>query len=207
MEKINDLKNVSDMVNDSISKSKNMKVAVLKAEWETVVGKFSTKIQPKYIQDRVLKIIVEDPLYASHLKLKEREFVEKINCFFGEDVIETITTEIGKLQEIIDESFSKKKIISTPEVEKMGVDIKIPKGELLNQEKEIENDEKSELNSLNIQEKISHLHKMAIERERFLLSNGYKKCKKCGMIYEGEEEYCRVCIESGKAGIVDGYGD
>ena len=53
--------------------------------------------------------------------------------------------------------------------------------------------------NLGIMEKIEYLRKIAMEREEYLLSHGYRKCKVCGMLYEGEEEFCKVCIDNGKA--------
>lgn len=44
--------------------------------------------------------------------------------------------------------------------------------------------------------KLKTLEKMAREREKYLLQNGYKKCRYCGVIFEAtdNEEFCTVCI-------------
>lgn len=44
--------------------------------------------------------------------------------------------------------------------------------------------------------KIQQLEKLAREREEYLLSNGYIKCKGCGVVFEAteDEEFCRVCL-------------
>ncbi|WP_294705759.1 DUF721 domain-containing protein [uncultured Fusobacterium sp.] len=173
------LSNVSEMIDVAVGKSRRLKEGILKADWEKIVGKICEKCQPDYIKDGILYIKAEGNIFIHHLTLEKTNYINKINSYFKENVIKDIIIKTGKLDENREEYLNH-------EVKK---------------EKKEENTsilEKEQVN-LNILEKIAYLQKIAIEREEYLLSQGFKKCKICGMLFEGEEEFCRVCLDNGNA--------
>lgn len=177
------LNNVKDMIDDAMKKSTKLKVATLGANWEKIIGPLYTECSPEYIKDGVLSIILNGAVLNHYIQSIKDEIIDKVNGFFGEEVIVDIKTRIGKAQEL----------------ESIKLDTKIEE-----QKKESVEDVKSEKKEFSkglegdILDKILRLQRLSQERDEYLLSQGNKKCKICGMIYEGEEDYCRVCIDSGK---------
>lgn len=173
------LSNVSEMIDVAIGKSRKLKEGILKSEWENIVGKICEKCQPDYIKDGILYIRAEGNVFIHHLSLEKGKYIEKINSYFKEEIIRDIVIKTGKLDENREEYLvhEEKK---EPEIENESI-----------LEKEHQN--------FNILEKVAYLQKIAMEREKYLLSQGFKKCKVCGMLFEGEEDFCRVCLDNGSA--------
>lgn len=186
------LNNVSEMIDTAIGKSRRLKEGILKADWEKIVGKICEKCQPDYIKEGILYVRVESPVFIHHFTFEKVKYIKLINDYFGEKVIKDIVVKTGKLDENRDEYLLKiektdeiAEVVETlQKVEDMRNNLNIPEEENIN---------------LGILEKVAHLQKMAIEREKYLLSHGFKKCKVCGMLYEGEEEFCKVCLDNGSA--------
>ena len=185
------LSNVSEMIDTAVGKSRRLKEGILKAEWEKIVGKICEKCQPDYIKEGVLYIRAESPLFIHHLTLEKSKYIERINSYFDEEVVRDIVVRTGNLDENRDEYLNR-------ESEDEGIENPEPH---IKKEEVLEELQSSDIQrrNLGIMEKIAYLQKIAKEREEYLLSHGYKKCKVCGMLYEGEEAFCRVCIDNGKA--------
>lgn len=189
------LHNVSDMIDTAVHKSRRLKEGILKADWEKIVGKICEKCQPDYIKNGTLYIKAEGNVYIHHLNLEKDKYIEKINEYFGEKIIKNIEIKSGKLDENREDYLvkSEKDKVENPKLENEKTtisDIDTMKSEL--------NISPNEEINFSILEKITKLQRMAIERENYLLSNGYKKCPLCGRLYEGTEKFCRVCIDSGE---------
>lgn len=183
------LSNVSDMIDTAVGKSRRLKEGILKAEWEKIVGKICERCQPDYIKEKILYIRAESPIFIHHLTMEKSKYIEKINEYFEEVVVEDIVVKAGKLDENREEYLDRER-----------------EEEVTNEQQLIKDEELDKLKSsdvekrnLGIMEKIAYLRRIAMEREEYLLSHGYKKCKVCGMLYEGEEEFCKVCLDSGEA--------
>ena len=183
------LNNISEMIDTAVGKSRRLKEGILKAEWEKIVGKICKECQPDYIKEKVLYIRAESPIFIHHLTMEKNKYIEKINEYFEEIVVEDIVVKTGKLDE------NREEYLDREIEEKLPNDEQLIKGEDFEQLKSLD----VEKRNLGIMEKIEYLRKIAIERERYLLSHGYKKCRVCGMLYEGAEEFCKVCIDSGEA--------
>lgn len=183
------LNSVSNMIDTAVGKSRRLKEGILKAEWEKIVGKICNECQPDYIKDGILYISVKSPFFIHHLTMEKGKYIQKINEYFGENIVTDISVRTGKLNEKRDEYLAKE---NKEEIEEKQ-ETHIKKEEVLS---DLENSNTEERN-LGILEKIAYLQKIAKEREEYLLSHGYKKCKICGMLYEGEEDFCKVCIDSG----------
>lgn len=171
------LNNVGEMIDTAIDKSKKLKEGILKSEWEKIVGRLVNDSQPEYIKDGVLTIIVESPLFVHHFTGKKEHYIKEINKYFGKNIINDINIKNGKL--------NKDREIYLNKQEEQE-EIKVEKEEI----------EPLTITATGIAKKISKLQEMAEEREKYLLSKGYKKCKGCGVIFEPieNEEFCMVCI-------------
>ena len=171
------LNNVGEMIDTAIDKSKKLKEGILKSEWEKIVGRLVNDSQPEYIKDGVLTIIVESPLFVHHFTGKKEHYIKEINKYFGKNIINDINIKNGKL--------NKDREIYLNKQEEQE-EIKVEKEEI----------EPLTITATGITKKISKLQEMAEEREKYLLSKGYKKCKGCGVIFEPieNEEFCMVCI-------------
>lgn len=171
------LNNVGEMIDTAIDKSKKLKEGILKSEWEKIVGRLVNDSQPEYIKDGVLTIIVESPLFVHHFTGKKEHYIKEINKYFGKNIINDINIKNGKLNK-------DREIYLNKQEEKE--EIKVEKEEI----------EPLTITATGIAKKISKLQEMAEEREKYLLSKGYKKCKGCGVIFEPieNEEFCMVCI-------------
>lgn len=184
------LNNVSDMIDVAIKKSRRLKEGVLKSEWGKIVGKICNECQPDYIKDKILYVRAESPIFIHHLTLEKSRYIKIVNSYFDEHIIDDIVIKSGKLDE------NREAYLAKPEKkEKKDEDIK-------NEEIEVvKNPNIFATGDLNnrILDKITHLQKMAAQREKYLLKNGFKKCKSCGMLYEGEDAFCKVCIDNGSA--------
>lgn len=183
------LNSVSDMIDTAVGKSRRLKEGILKAEWEKIVGKICNECQPDYIKDGILYISVKSTFFIHHLTMEKGKYIQKINDYFGENVVTDISIRTGKLNEKRDEYLDREDEEESEEKQEPH----IKKEEVLT---DLENSS-IEKRNLGILEKIAYLQKIAKEREEYLLSHGYKKCKICGMLYEGEEEFCKVCIDNG----------
>ena len=171
------LNNVGEMIDTAIDKSKKLKEGIFKSEWEKIVGRLVNDSQPEYIKDGVLTIIVESPLFVHHFTGKKEHYIKEINKYFGKNIINDINIKNGKLNK-------DREIYLNKQEEKE--EIKVEKEEI----------EPLTITATGIAKKISKLQEMAEEREKYLLSKGYKKCKGCGVIFEPieNEEFCMVCI-------------
>lgn len=189
------LHNISDMIDTAVHKSRRLKEGILKADWEKIVGKICEKCQPDFIKDDILYIRVESPVFIHHFTFEKNKYIKLINEYFNEIVIKDILVKTGKLDENRDEYLvkSEDKISEIKKIE----DNKIIMSDINNMKNDLNIPQNEEINFA-ILEKVTKLQKMAIERENYLLSNGYKKCPLCGRLYEGTEKFCRVCIDSGE---------
>lgn len=183
------LNSVSDMIDSAVGKSRRLKEGILKAEWEKIVGKICNECQPDYIRDGILYISVKSTFFIHHLTMEKSKYIQKINEYFGESVVTDISIRTGKLNEKREEYLARESEEESEEKQ----ETHIKKEEVL---ADLENSNVEKRN-LGILEKIAYLQKIAKEREEYLLSHGYKKCKICGMLYEGEEDFCKVCIDGG----------
>lgn len=223
MTKENNLTSVKDAVVNGINKSRRLKEGVLKAEWTKIVGKFAAKSQPEFIKDGVLNLIVEGPIFAQHFNMKKNQIIETINNYFNAEVVKDLVIRTGQLNEnryeyldTEDKSGARNAVPRKDEEQEAESKKKKPvKAEtgLKNEDKKSKEDsqeisfeeghrlvENEDMSEAGILKKIDYLRRLAIDREKYLLSHGYKKCKCCGMIFESEdgEEFCKVCIEEKK---------
>lgn len=194
----------------SILKNEGYYLWKLSKKWESVVGKLIGEYSdPKYLKNGTLIINVDDSTIYHNLLTYQNELINKINLFYEKKLVHKL--EIKKINKL-----TKKNIIDEIEKSKeKEIEIQMTKlnKEILqkNEEnyekikltsKELEEIEKS-INNINpkYSEYAQKLQKIAInlkKRDKYLLENGYKMCKKCGEIfYPGNNEnICFNCYEN-----------
>lgn len=191
------LNNIGEMIGTAVDKSKKLKEGILKSEWEKIVGRLVNDSQPEYIKDGILTIVVKSPFFVHHFFGKKEEYIEKINKYFGKDVITDINVRSGEIdkerelylnRENSEDETSKKEGLKSEQ-------IKNKEQEKIEPEKKEDKSESFDMSEAGIIKKLSQLREMAQERERYLLSQGYRKCVVCGVIFEPTEdnEICKMC--------------
>lgn len=194
MEKKSDnaLFSVGASVEAAIGKSKKLKEGVLKSHWPKIVGRLSNDSQPEYIKDETLFITVQTSIFVHHFATNKNKYIDIINNYFNEPVISNIVAKIGTLSENRDEYLEVEDKEIFPEVEEEVEETHYNLNGSVIRDMDMSNE--------GIIKKLDYLRKIATEREKYLLSHGYKKCKSCGMIFESTEgeEFCKVCIEEKK---------
>lgn len=201
----NELFSVGATVEAAIGKSRQLKEGVLKAEWPKIVGRLANDSQPEYIKNRVLLITVETPVFLHYFTMNRKKYVDIVNDYFKSEVITDISIRTGVLNENRDEYMNCEDEVEEIFFEKPQEESKISSDD----EQDISGDKNEnysvvkdgDMSASGIFKKIEYLKKIATEREKYLLSHGYKKCRSCGMIFQSDdqsEEFCKVCIEEKK---------
>lgn len=183
----NKISNVGEMVTKAITNSKPLKEGILKAEWEKIVGKFVDNSQPEYIKDGILTITVEGHAFMHHFMGKKDEYIEKINSYFGSELVRDLDIRSGKIDENREEYLDREEE-EQPQLKR------VEKKEKINA---------FDTSEVGIIREIAKLQELAREREEYLLAHGCKKCKGCGVIFEVTDpeedvEFCKVCLTAKK---------
>ena len=58
--------------------------------WDKELGRLSKKIKLVGKRDRCLLVQVDNPVYMQELRVRKKEFVDKINGHFGKKVVDNI---------------------------------------------------------------------------------------------------------------------
>lgn len=178
MEKINDLK-VS--IKAGMEASEKLRYGMILGHWSNIIGKFSQDVQPISLKDKTLSLVTNSSVMLQHFNMKKVELIDKINEFLDGNIVEDIKISFNSSFEVF--KFDNN---ITPQEDK----IPIP-------EEKNTTPPPANFNEF-ILKKFAEIQKLSEEREKYLLNNGYKKCKTCGMLFAGEEDNCIVCIEQKK---------
>lgn len=178
MEKINDLK-VS--IKAGMEASEKLRYGMILGHWSNIIGKFSQDVQPISLKDKTLSLVTNSSVMLQHFNMKKIELIDKINEFLDGNIVEDIKISFNSSFEVF--KFDNN---ITPQEDK----IPIP-------EEKNTTPPPANFNEF-ILKKFAEIQKLSEEREKYLLNNGYKKCKTCGMLFAGEEDNCIVCIEQKK---------
>lgn len=191
------LNNIGEMIGTAVDKSKKLKEGILKSEWEKIVGKLVNESQPEYIRNGVLTIIVNEPFFVHYFFGKKDEYIKKINNYFGKIVVTDINVRSGKIDEDREAYLNKENLETeiTRKEEKKATDVESKEQKKVVTEKKEDKFEAFDMSEAGILKKLNQLMEMAQEREKYLLSQGYIKCKSCGLIFEPTEdkEICKMC--------------
>ncbi len=164
-----ELFSVKKAIENAFIKSKKLKVGFLKAYWDKVADRVSSRTTPLYIKEEVLYVAVEDSIYLHHMSMNKSRYLSKISELLKSDEIKDIRFKVGK------------------------VDLIEWKRDDEEESGEIGRETESELINLSLEEKIDVLRKKSLIREKKLFDKGYKKCSRCGNMFLGTKQRCDVC--------------
>lgn len=180
MEKINDLK-IS--IKAGIDASEKLRYGMILGNWSNIIGKFSQDVQPTSLKDKTLSLVTNSSVMLQHFNMKKIELINKINEFLDGDIVEDIKISFNSSFEVF--KFDNK--IIQPEEKK---------------QPNISEKKDTTLPPKNFNEfilnRFAEIQKLSEQRDKYLLENGHKKCKTCGMIFNGNGDNCIVCIEQKK---------
>jgi len=182
---MNEIVTISDMMKKSIVKSRQLKEAMLKSEWEKIVGDLSKKSHVIYLKQGKLFVGVENSIWIQHMNFQKKLLIEKINVFLGGEYIIDIIFKIGK--KTPNEYFLEDDG-EAEESESINLDeISLTPDEYLEIEKELEGieEEKIKIQTKKIIEK-------SFKRKKYLKLHGYKRCS-CGAYFKSKGLKCAVC--------------
>lgn len=175
--------NVKDIVNDAMKSSRLLKQGLIKGNWEKIVGRdMGRKTYVGSIKERNLYVYTENPVLLHQLTFVKEDFLNKVNDFLGIPYVKNIYFKVKKRE--ISDIFNEE----TEEDEFNPNDIKLSKDyeEFIEEETEVIEDEF-------IKNRIKKLMELSKKKEKYLLQEGNKKCRNCGIIYNGSEEFCINC--------------
>lgn len=174
--------NVKDIVGDAIKNSRLLKQGLIKGNWIKIVGNdFGRKTFVGGVKDRTMYVYTENPVLLHQLSFLKEEFIQKTNDFLGMPYIKNIQFKVKK-REISD-------YFKDEDDEDFDIDqVKLGsfyKETIEENVKDIEDDE--------IKNRIRKLMELSKKKEKYLLQEGNKKCKICGIIFSGSKNICINC--------------
>lgn len=174
--------NVKDIVGDAIKNSRLLKQGLIKGNWPKIIGNdLGRKTFVGGVKDRVMYVYTENPVLLHQLSFLKEEFIEKTNEFLGMPYIKNIQFKVKK-REISD-------YFKDEEDDDFDID-QVKLGSFYRETieenvKDIEDDE--------IKNRIRKLMELSKKKEKYLLQEGNKKCKICGIIFSGSKNICINC--------------
>lgn len=174
--------NVKDIVGDAIKNSRLLKQGLIKGNWPKIIGNdLGRKTFVGGVKDRVMYVYTENPVLLHQLSFLKDEFIAKTNDFLGMPYIKNIQFKVKK-REISDYFKDEEDDDFDIDQVKLG---SFYKETIEENVKDIEDDE--------IKNRIRKLMELSKKKEKYLLQEGNKKCKICGIIFSGSKNICINC--------------
>ena len=180
---IKEPKQLKEMVETAISKSRKLKEGILRAKWENIAGELSKKSEALYIKNRVLYVAAENSMWIQHLNFKKLDLLNRCNDVLGDSYLVDIFFKAGKISlenkfmtvSDVEEEYDPQKIeLSQEEIGEIRIGL-------------------VDIEDLEIREKLFRIQLNAKKKEKFLLAHGYKICSNCHTLHNSSEELCTVC--------------
>lgn len=173
---------VKDIVGDAIKNSRLLKQGLIKGNWPKIIGNdLGRKTFVGGVKDRTMYVYTENPVLLHQLSFLKDEFIAKTNDFLGMPYIKTIQFKVKK-REISDYFKDEEDDDFDIDQVKLG---SFYKETIEENVKDIEDDE--------IKNRIRKLMELSKKKEKYLLQEGNKKCKICGIIFSGSKNICINC--------------
>lgn len=168
---------MDNMILEAMKKSSTLRTAMLIGKWEEIVGKVHKISEIIGAKEKVLYVRVESSTYLHFMNMKKYEYIKKINEYLKGEYIDNIIFKTGKIN--IENKFEIEKL-------KKEYENKIKDKRIIPKEYETE--------KMSLEESIKYLSRLSKKRERYLLEEGYSKCKNCGSIFLGKRDFCDKCM-------------
>ncbi len=149
--------------------------------WSQIIGdKIAEHTQAKYINQGILFVAVDSPVWAHQLLFMKSNLTKKINKKLSEKLVEDIRFQCSKI--------NKKKLIESREEE-----VNYDKIEL--EEEEIKSlvDLSSSIHNVELREKFLAVVKKDLKIKKWKKENNWRVCASCQTLIPPEEEQCIVC--------------
>lgn len=171
---MNEIVSIKSMIEQAVSKSRVLRISIIKGAWESIAEELAPKSEPLGIKDGILYTAVENSIYLHAMEMKKELYLSKIR-------------RLLKGEYVIDIKYRVRKIDLKSKIQRGDNVIVIDK----TPKKEIED---FKTKDMSVEESIKYLAKLAKKREDYLLKNSnYKKCRKCGRMFLGLETVCPQC--------------
>lgn len=147
--------------------------------WDEVVGeRVRAAAEPQFIKDGRLFVVTKSPVWANELTMFKSDMIERLNKRIGSTVIRDIIFKAGKVQP------AKKSVKkpSRPAIE--GITLT---------DEELERVRDAAEGAGEAKEDLVKLFEEALIYEKWKKACGWKPCKVCGALQEGESGLCPVC--------------
>jgi hypothetical protein len=180
---------IKEVVSKEIRNSKNIMESMIKNSWNKIVGEtLSKKSAPYFIKNSTLYVSVENSAWTQQMQFLKNDIIEKTNNFLNGAYISEI---LFKNSEIKRFSYVENKIENKNEIDTSEIKLtKLEESELNTISKEIENEE--------IREKFYKILVENKKREIFLMKDGYKRCERCLILFNGDGNVCYSCLSEEK---------
>lgn len=179
------VKQISELA-ENFSKDKNFFLLnKIRLNWGEIVGELILRnTDILYLKDNILYILVPNSGFLQEMRLLKSQILLNINKIIGEEIV--FDLNIKNKEEM--------KNYKTYLKKEKKEEIDYSKIELEEEELNFILKKSSEILDENIREKILQIMLISKKREKYLLSIGYKKCKKCGNIFFNDSiEICENC--------------
>lgn len=184
-------KELKEMVELAISKSRRLKEGILRAKWREIAGELSKKSEVLYIKNGILYVMAENSMWIQQLNFKKMELLKRCNEVLGDRYIVDMFFRAGKVK--LENHF----LISKEVMEEYDpARIQLSHEELTFINISLEGVEDSA-----IREKLFKLNVNAKKKEKFLLAHGYKVCTDCHTLHDSPGELCMVCENKLRHGL------
>lgn len=179
------IKSLSNVIQNEINKNINFKFNYIKSNWDKIIGdNLSLKTSPNFIKNGIIYITVANSAWLQELNFLRFKLIKNINEFISEEFIENAKFKVGIIKNETNMYEGKQNIDISKEIESISLnreDIRRIK----------ENIKFIEDNDLKF--KLYNIISKNIKREKYLLNTTYKKCKNCGILYNGNGNICYLC--------------
>ena len=152
-------------------------------KWDEIVGqKLADFTSPLFYKDGVLLIGVINPLLERELNYMKNDIIEKINTIVPNSPVKRIRFRIIERLPIRERKQVQEDTLALDGVQLEEEDLK-----WIN----------NVINRLKVDDKLKKKYKKLLtvykQDQKLKLKKGYKKCKKCGVLFKSEGPLCPVC--------------
>ncbi len=147
--------------------------------WRQVVGELiARRTCPLYVMNGVLYVEAATPVIAQELSLMKGDYIKRINEVLGEACISDIKPKAPE---------------QTHEDPRLPDSIDFQNAPLLDEEREQIQKISADIKDDRLREALEVFLSTLVKREKARQRLGWKRCERCGVFHEGEDEWCFNC--------------
>ena len=187
---------ISEIIMNEAKSNKNIMEEILRLHWKEIVGEALAKRSwLLYSKGGTLYIGVKNSVWLQQMQFFKRELIDNINNYMNNKVVRDIVLKSS------DTRRSRTMTVNNNSKEAEINRINTVNITLTPAEKEIIEKSASGITDEKLKEKFINVMVENKKREICLMKDGYKKCRICGELFEGEGSECSFCIEESKTDL------